>query len=61
MTLRMLKIRPVLSRLAKDEEGVTLVEYGIAIGLAVAVGAPTLVALAGTINGSMTQAGGTMP
>ena len=43
-----------------NEDGVTLVEYGIAIGLAIAVGAPTLVVLAGSINARLNTAGTTM-
>ena len=44
-----------------DERGVTLVEYGIAIALAVAVGTGALLTLGTTINGSLGTAGAAMP
>lgn len=44
-----------------DDEGVTLVEYGIAIALAIAIGAPTMVLLASDISGAMASAGSQMP
>lgn len=40
----------------RDEEGVTLVEYGIALVLAVTVGTATLVGLAGDVQGEMDAA-----
>jgi pilus assembly protein Flp/PilA len=43
------------------DEGVTLVEYGIAIALAVAVGTGALLALGGQINTSLGVAGAAMP
>lgn len=43
-------ISNLINRFRRDEEGVTLVEYGIAILLAVAVGGSALVTLARTIN-----------
>ena len=43
------------------DEGVTLVEYGIAIGLAVAVGTAALAALGTQINTSLGVAGALMP
>lgn len=50
-----------LRRLKKDEEGVTVVEYGLA--LAVALGVTGLVAgtLSGEINAALTAAGNIMP
>jgi Flp pilus assembly pilin Flp len=39
-----------LTALAADEDGATLVEYGIAILLAIAVGSVALLALTGAIN-----------
>lgn len=54
-------------RLIRCEEGVTLVEYGIAITLAVGVGVGALTGLAGAINTQMGDAttcmngGGTCP
>lgn len=44
-----------------DERGVTLVEYGIAIALAVALGTAALSGLAGQIGTAMTNAGSLMP
>ncbi len=43
------------------DEGVTLVEYGIAIALAILVGTTALSLLAGDITGSMGAAGLLMP
>lgn len=43
------------------DEGVTLVEYGIAIALAVAVGTGALLALGAQINTSLGVAGAAMP
>lgn len=45
----------------RDERGVTLVEYGIAIALAVVVGTGALSVLAGEINGATVAAGNAMP
>jgi len=42
-----------MQSLAGDESGATLVEYGIAITLAVGVGTVALLALTGAISGSM--------
>ncbi len=43
------------------DEGVTLVEYGIAIALAVSLGTLALTTLAGQISTAMTTAGNLMP
>jgi len=49
-------------RLAGDTQGVTLVEYGIAIALAVFVGTAVLLPiLASDISGAMGAAGAAMP
>jgi len=40
----------------RDEEGVTLVEYGVALMLAVTVGTITLTGLAGDVRGEMDTA-----
>ena len=48
-------------RLRHDEDGVTLVEYGIALGLAVTLGTPTIIGLANAIGTSMGTAQGMMP
>ncbi len=50
-----------LRAFGKDDEGVTLVEYGVAIALAVAVGTGALLALGGQINTSLGVAGAAMP
>ena len=42
------------------DEGVTLVEYGVAVALAVAVGTGALLILGGTINTTLTAAGAAM-
>ncbi len=44
-----------------NDEGVTLVEYGVAVALAVAVGTGGLLALGGDINGALAAAGLAMP
>lgn len=44
-----------------DEDGATLVEYGIALGLAITLGAGALVTLAGDVGTSMTAAGSALP
>ena len=48
-------------QLKSDEEGVTLVEYGIAIALAVALGTAGLSSLGDEISDGMTAAGAQMP
>lgn len=50
-----------LARLRRDEEGATLVEYGIALGLAITLGAGALATLAGDVGASMSAAGEAMP
>lgn len=50
-----------LRAFCKDDDGVTLVEYGVAIALAVAVGTGGLLALGGQINTSLGVAGAAMP
>ena len=54
-------ILKTLIRLRHDDEGVTLVEYGIAIALAVGLGTAALTTLAGEISGAMGAAGTAMP
>ncbi|MBY6067219.1 hypothetical protein KUW17_10740 [Leisingera aquaemixtae] len=51
----------MLAKLRRDERGVTLVEYGIAIALAVAVGTGALAALGVEITTAMGVAGTAMP
>jgi Flp pilus assembly pilin Flp len=49
-------------RLISDDRGVTLVEYGIAIALAVTIGVTVLLpTLANDIGGAMSNAGNKMP
>lgn len=54
-------IEYTVGRFIKDERGVTLVEYGIALALAVTVGTAALATLAGEIGGATGAAGGAMP
>ena len=49
-----------LFRLLRNETGVTLVEYGLAIALAILIGGGALVTLAGEIAPSMNAAGAQM-
>ena len=49
-----------LSSFRSDEKGVTLVEYGIALVLAVVVGTTALTALGQATDAQMDQAGGLM-
>jgi Flp pilus assembly pilin Flp len=53
-------LRTTFARLRKDEKGVTLVEYGIALVLAVTLGSAALAALAGNVDQKMDQACGVM-
>ncbi|MGV8988941.1 MAG: Flp family type IVb pilin [Cypionkella sp.] len=48
-------------RFQHDDEGVTLVEYGIALTLAVAVGTTALLALGGSVSAYMGKAAALMP
>jgi Flp pilus assembly pilin Flp len=49
-------LRNLFSRFARDERGVTLVEYGIAVVLAVIVGVGGLTLLGNTVNGELEDA-----
>ena len=51
----------IFKRFKRDEKGVTLVEYGIGIALAVALGTTALLSLAQEVGGTMNAAGGKMP
>lgn len=53
-------LRTCLGRLRHNDEGVTLVEYGVAVALAVLVGTTALAALSGNISTSMGNAGTAM-
>lgn len=48
-------------RFRNDDAGVTLVEYGIALTLAVVVGGVALAALGVSVSGEMAKASGIMP
>jgi pilus assembly protein Flp/PilA len=49
-------LKKTFARLQKDEEGVTLVEYGIALTLAVTVGLGALSTLGDDVDAEMTSA-----
>ena len=49
------------TRFLRCEAGVTLVEYGIAVALAILIGATAFTLLAGDITGAMNAAGATAP
>ena len=51
-----LQIKTLWIRFTKCEEGATLVEYGIALGLAVTLGAGALALLAGDVGSTMSDA-----
>ena len=55
-----MSIKKLLSRFRSDERGVTLVEYGIALTLAVLVGTGALTALGTAVDAEMTTAEGVM-
>ena len=48
-------------RLRYNDEGATLVEYGIALSLAITLGTAALIALSGEVGDSMTAAGTALP
>ena len=54
-------LRKMIQKLARDERGVTLVEYGIALTLAIVVGVGSLTALGTNVEESVTAAGNIMP
>ena len=57
-----LKIVASAERFLRDQAGVTLVEYGVGIGLAVLIGATVLIpTLANDIGNAMGNAGAQMP
>jgi pilus assembly protein Flp/PilA len=51
-------LKKTFARLSKDEEGVTLVEYGIALTLAVVVGTGALTTLGTDVDAEMGEASG---
>ncbi len=54
-------MKKAFARLRRDEEGATLVEYGIALGLAISLGAGALAVLADDVGASMEAAGDALP
>ena len=54
------KLMTLWIRFRHDDEGVTLVEYGVAVALAITVGTVALIALSGNITAAMNAAGGAM-
>ncbi len=54
-------VRHLMCRFVRDTRGVTLVEYGVALTLAVTMGAAVLVALGGEIGDATVAAGAEMP
>ncbi len=54
-------IKATLGRFRRDEKGVTLVEYGIALALAVGLGTAALGSLGDEVGDAMTAAGNEMP
>ena len=57
----MMNLKNLARRFRKDERGVTLVEYGVAVALAVLVGAGAMTTLNTEINNAATAAGNAMP
>ena len=53
-------LKGLFGRFSLDEKGATLVEYGVAVVLAVIVGTGGLIAMANQVNGNMTAAEGAM-
>lgn len=49
-----------IKKFVRDEKGVTLVEYGIALVLAILVGAALLTGLGGEVNTQLGEAQATM-
>ena len=53
-------LRTLIARFARDERGATLVEYGVAVVLAVVVGTGGLIALGNQVNNNMATADAAM-
>jgi Flp pilus assembly pilin Flp len=49
-------LKSLMSRFARDEKGATLVEYGIAVVLAVVVGTGGLITMANQVDNNMGSA-----
>ncbi len=54
------QLSQLLRRFARDDRGVTLVEYGIALVLAIAVGTTALTNLGAEVSGQMNDADAAM-
>jgi pilus assembly protein Flp/PilA len=54
------EISKLMNRFRRDEKGVTLVEYGIALVLAIAVGGLLLTNLSTAVGGQLTDAAAVM-
>ena len=57
----MASLNELLVLFSRDQRGVTLVEYGIAITLAVMIGAAAFGMLASEVGGALAAAGSRMP
>ena len=55
------KLKTALASFRRSDDGATLVEYGIALTLAITLGTGALVALSGNVSTSMTDAGAALP
>ena len=55
------KMKSKIALFSKDEDGATLVEYGIALGLAITVGTTAIFALAGDVEATMGSASDALP
>lgn len=53
-------MRNLFNTFRKSESGATLVEYGVALILAIIIGGGALVTLAGTTEGNLNEAGNRM-
>lgn len=56
-----IEMRDLIKKFVRDERGVTLVEYGIALALAVTFGVAALTALGTDIGVALGAAGAAMP
>lgn len=54
-------IAKVFTRLRKNDKGATLVEYGVALALAITLGAGALATLGTDVGNTMTDAGNALP
>jgi pilus assembly protein Flp/PilA len=53
-------LKSLMARFSRDEKGATLVEYGVAVVLAVVVGTGGLILMADGVNANMGEATGAM-